>query len=171
MPQVRNTPVYHAVFRVLRLCRCLSSIFCPYAILSLKDAELGTSNHSSLKIVEEPREPVSPQAMEGTQVTEVTHPCLGPWGRCGGCLCCGGLAHDRVLMPAVDRTSLILRPGRQQAWRVFITGRVPWVRVYNRQIRAASLASRIRVRMEFHPFSFLLIVPDSRRLRQIKLLI
>ncbi|XP_032715180.1 cilia- and flagella-associated protein 61 isoform X2 [Lontra canadensis] len=32
-----------------------------------QDAELGTSNHSSPKTVEEPQEPVSPQAMEGTQ--------------------------------------------------------------------------------------------------------
>ncbi|VCW54245.1 unnamed protein product, partial [Gulo gulo] len=32
-----------------------------------QDAELSTSNHSSPKIVEEPWEPVSPQAMEGTQ--------------------------------------------------------------------------------------------------------
>ncbi|XP_022350074.1 cilia- and flagella-associated protein 61 [Enhydra lutris kenyoni] len=32
-----------------------------------QDAELGTSNHSSPKTVEEPREPVSPQAMESTQ--------------------------------------------------------------------------------------------------------
>lgn len=58
-------------------------------LLFLKDAELGTCNHSSPKIVEEPREPVSPEAMEGIQVTEVTHPCVGPWAGHGGCLCWG----------------------------------------------------------------------------------
>ena len=86
VPQVRNTSVYHFVSSVMQLCRCLSSIFCPHATLSLKDAELGTSNRSSPKIVEEPQEPASPEAMESIQVTEVTHPCLGPWGGCGGCL-------------------------------------------------------------------------------------
>uniref|UniRef100_A0A452VLG2 Cilia and flagella associated protein 61 n=1 Tax=Ursus maritimus TaxID=29073 RepID=A0A452VLG2_URSMA len=49
------------------------------SIKGSQDAELGTCNHSSPKIVEEPREPVSPEAMEGIQVTEVTHPCVGPW--------------------------------------------------------------------------------------------
>ncbi|XP_073734554.1 cilia- and flagella-associated protein 61 isoform X2 [Callorhinus ursinus] len=37
------------------------------SIKGSQDAELGTSNHSSPEIVEEPREPVSPEAMEGIQ--------------------------------------------------------------------------------------------------------
>ncbi|XP_011223780.1 cilia- and flagella-associated protein 61 isoform X1 [Ailuropoda melanoleuca] len=40
------------------------------SIKGSQDAELGTSNLSSLKIVEEPREPVSPGALEGIQDIE-----------------------------------------------------------------------------------------------------
>lgn len=85
--QVRNTlvtmlsPVSHGSADIYNLF----SVLMPLS-LSLKDAELGTSNLSSLKIVEEPREPVSPGALEGIQVTEVTHPCVGPWAGHGGCL-------------------------------------------------------------------------------------
>uniref|UniRef100_A0A8C0LTH8 Cilia and flagella associated protein 61 n=1 Tax=Canis lupus dingo TaxID=286419 RepID=A0A8C0LTH8_CANLU len=51
-----------------------------------QDAELSSSNPSSLKTVEEPQEPLSPEAMEIIQVTDFIYPCLGPGGAGEGAL-------------------------------------------------------------------------------------
>lgn len=78
---------YHGVFNFLQFCRYLSSIFCPYASLSLKDAELRSSNQGSQQKAEEPQEPVSPEVVESIQVTDIIPPCLRPRRGPGGCLC------------------------------------------------------------------------------------
>lgn len=69
---------YHAVANFLQFCRYLSSDFYPYAILYLKDTEPRTSRQDSQKTVEEPQEPISPEAREreSNQVM-VIHLCLG----------------------------------------------------------------------------------------------
>ena len=83
--QVRNT-----LITMVSPVSCVLKIFiiCSLSLCHsfLKDAELSSSNPSSLKTVEEPQEPLSPEAMEIIQVTDFIYPCLGPGGAGEGAL-------------------------------------------------------------------------------------